>query len=221
MNINNCFFPDHLLYDLDNFTWVNYCDNDLIKLGITPIITSLSGKLKSIKIKDIGSSIEKGKSVASIESSKYFGIIRTPFSGIIKEINNDLLNNPKLANNSPYEKGWFIKILLDKQPFENNSLEYIRTCENKIRFIINDLKVKCFKEFPDYEMYEIGQECAATLNKLDELLTRINIGEIVYLVSDDITADLELLRWSDNTSQPIIDLRKENSLFHFLIKKER
>ena len=220
MNINNCNFPDHLLYDLNNFIWINHCHNNLFTLGITPIITSLSGKLNSIKFKEIGSFIEKGKSVASIESSKYFGMIRTPFSGILKEINHDLLYNPKLANNSPYEKGWFVKILLNGKKSHNNSLDSVSNCENKLRSIISDLKVKCFKVFPDHEMYEIGQECVATLSKLDELLVRVNIGEIIYLVSDDVTADLELMRWSNDSSQPIIDLWRDGSLFHFLIKKE-
>jgi TusA-related sulfurtransferase len=81
--------------------------------------------------------------------------------------------------------------------------------------------VRCFKAYPDHEMYELGTECAATLTKLDELLTKIDIGEIVYLASDDITADLELTRWSKENSQSILDIRKEGPIFHFLVRKEK
>jgi TusA-related sulfurtransferase len=70
-------------------------------------------------------------------------------------------------------------------------------------------------------MYELGTECAATLTKLDELLTKIDIGEIVYLASDDITADLELTRWSKENSQSILEIRKEGPIFHFLVRKEK
>ena len=70
-------------------------------------------------------------------------------------------------------------------------------------------------------MYELGTECAATLTKLDDLLTQINIGEVVYLASDDITADLELARWSKERSQSILEIRREDSIFHFLVKKEK
>jgi glycine cleavage system H protein len=81
--------------------------------------------------------------------------------------------------------------------------------------------VRCFKAYPDYELYELGTECAATLTKLDELLTKIDIGEIVYLASDDITADLELSRWSKERSQSILEIRKEALIFHILVRKEK
>ena len=30
------------------------------------------------------------------------------------------------------------------------------------------ISARCFSAFPDYEMFEIGVECAATLTKLDD-----------------------------------------------------
>jgi TusA-related sulfurtransferase len=57
--------------------------------------------------------------------------------------------------------------------------------------------------------------------KLDDLLSRIKVGEIVYLVSDDVTADIELQRWSLENSQSVVDIRKEKNLFHFLIRKQK
>jgi hypothetical protein len=41
------------------------------------------------------------------------------------------------------------------------------------------------------------------------------------LASDDITADLELTRWSIERSQSILDIRKEGPIFHFLVRKEK
>jgi TusA-related sulfurtransferase len=70
-------------------------------------------------------------------------------------------------------------------------------------------------------MYELGTECAATLSKLDDLIDQIKIGEIVYLASDDITADLELMRWANERSHSILEIRKEGVIFHFLVKKEK
>jgi glycine cleavage system H protein len=68
-------------------------------------------------------------------------------------------------------------------------------------------------------MFEIGVECAATLTKLDELLARVETGQVVHLVSDDATADLEIIRWSEQTGQSLVELRKEGNLFHFIIRK--
>jgi len=52
-------------------------------------------------------------------------------------------------------------------------------------------------------------------------LTKIDIGKIVYLASDDITADLELTRWAQERSQSILEIRQESMIFHFLVRKEK
>ena len=81
------------------------------------------------------------------------------------------------------------------------------------------LHIRCFAAFPDYEMFEIGVECAAVLVKLNELLVEVPLGEIVHLVTDDPTSPIEMVRWSDETGQPVIDQRREGPLFHFLVRK--
>ena len=221
MIINHCNFPDNLLYDPDNFVWIDTSNTDYIKIGVIPIFSSISGKIKTIKLKKEDFFIDKGKSLGSIESSKYFGIVRSPLSGKIKEINISLLSKPKQVNDSPYDLGWLVKIIPSNLEKDLNYLKSIDECHGQFKNLIDEFHVRCFKAYPDYEMYELGTECAATLTKLDDLLTQINIGEIVYLASDDITADLELARWSKERSQSILEVRKEGSIFHFLVKKEK
>ncbi|NOJ30385.1 MAG: hypothetical protein DA328_09495 [Nitrososphaeraceae archaeon] len=218
MKINNCDFPDDVLYDVENFTWIkNESDTEIITVGIIPILTHIAGKISAIKLKKNGTLIEKDMSIGSIESSRYFTVIRSPIKGEIVEINNKIIENPKIVNNFPYGNGWFVRLkVLEKQSVQ---LQGISDCHDKIKSLIEFYRVRCFKEFPDHEMFEIGEECSATLVKLDELLEKINVGEVVHLVSDDITADIELTRWSQENSQEILEISRENRLFHFLIKK--
>jgi TusA-related sulfurtransferase len=68
-------------------------------------------------------------------------------------------------------------------------------------------------------MFEIGIECAATLSKLDDLISCIESGQIIHLVSDDPTADIEMIRWSEQTGQRLMETRREENLLHFLIQK--
>lgn len=221
MIINHCNFPDNLLYDPDNFVWIDTSNMNSIKIGIIPILSSISGKINTIKLKKGDIFIEKGKSLGSIESSKFFGLVRSPVSGKIQEINLSVLSKPKQVNDSPYNLGWLVKIVPSNLEKELNYLKSIDVCHVQFKTLIDEFSVRCFKAYPDYEMYELGTECAATLAKLDDLFTRINIGEIVYLASDDITADLELARWCKEQSQSILEVRKEGSIFHFLVKKEK
>jgi glycine cleavage system H protein len=219
MKIDYCVFPEGLLYDVENFVWVNVNLDKVVTIGITPILASIAGKLSAIKLKERGSQIEKGKSIATIESNKYFGIVRTPIRGKIIDVNESIVNRPKLANDLPYTKGWFAKIESSNIDEDLSGLQIIEKCYEKIASSIKQLRIKCFVAYPDHEMYEIGVECAATLTKLDELLSKIELGEIIHLVSDDQTADLEMIRWSEERGQSILESRLEGNLFHFIIKR--
>ena len=82
------------MYDLDNFVWIKTDDEDrsIITLGVTPILISLAGKLTRIKLRDIGTTIEKNKSVGSIESIRYFGMVKCPVKGEITAVNLSLIH---------------------------------------------------------------------------------------------------------------------------------
>ena len=223
MEIDHCVFPEQLLYDVDNFVWVdNTNGNESVVVGITSVLASIAGKICTIKIKNQGTEIKKGKSIGTVESNRYFGVVRSPVSGIIIETNDSIVNSPKIVNDHPYTEGWFTKIKpknTNNMADEIKTLETIENCHTKIKPIIQQLHVRCFALSPDYEMFEIGVECAATLTKLDELLAKIQIGQVVHLVSDDATADLEIVRWSEQSGQSLAELRREGNLFHFIIEK--
>jgi glycine cleavage system H protein len=219
MKIDNCSFPEDLLYDTENFVWMGNKEKT-VTIGITTIMTSIAGKLSRIKLKPVGTKLEKGMSCGSLESAKYFGVVRTPISGTIVQVNKSLMDTPKLANNSPYTEGWFVKIEPSDMG-DMRTLETIENCHDKMSLAIQKLRVRCFAAFPDHEMFEIGVECSATLAKLDELIEKIPAGEVIHLVSDDPTADLEMLRWSEEREQSLLEMRNEGNLFHFIVKKLR
>jgi len=240
VKIDHCLFPEGFLYDLENFVWVkednnnnnnNNNDNDntssasyskKFTIGVTPILASIAGKFTMIKLKPIGTEVGKGKSIGSVESVRYFGIARAPISGKILQVNENLLANPKLANDFPYENGWLIKMETNSiSPSEMSGLKIVEDCHEEIKSIMDKLHVRCFAAFPDHQMFEIGIECAATLTKLGELLSKVQIGEVVHIVSDDTSADLEMIRWTEENGQELLEIRKEDNLFHFIVKKAK
>lgn len=217
MKIDNCSFPEDLLYDTENFVWVSNKEKT-VTIGITVIMASIAGKLSSVRLKPVGTKLEKGKSCGALESTKYFGVIRTPISGTIVQVNKSLADKPRLANDFPYTEGWFVKIE-PSDMIDLKALETIENCHDKMSLAIQKLRVRCFAAFPDHEMFEIGVECSATLAKLDELIEKIPAGEVIHLVSDDPTADLEMLRWSEERRQSLLEMKNEGNLFHFIVKK--
>jgi glycine cleavage system H lipoate-binding protein/TusA-related sulfurtransferase len=229
MQVCHCDFPEGILYDLNNFVWIknDHTDRSIITVGVTPILLSLAGILTKIKLKEIGTTIEKNKSIGSIESLRYFGMVRCPIKGKIIETNDTISNYPKIVNDFPYDGGWFVKIKIQEldssidSDFKKANLKSIDECHDEIKKLIDKLHVRCFSAFPDYEMFEIGVECAATLTKLDELISKINLGNIVHVVSDDTSADIEMIRWSEQTGQNLLEFRKEGNLYHFIVKKQK
>jgi len=218
MLVDHCEFPDDALYDLENNVWIKL-DGKKAIIGITSVHAALAGKLKEVKFKPTGSIISRGQSLATIESVRYFGAARTPISGQLVETNSALLARPKLANDFPYTDGWFVKIEPIALEKEISNLSTVKDSVERIRSQIHELRVRCFKAYPDHEMWEIGVECAAVLVRLTELMERCMIGEIVHVVSDDPTADIEMIRWSDQTGQEVMETRQEGKLTHFIVKK--
>ncbi len=219
MQIEYCEFADDVLYDLENNVWVKVEDESLVKLGITSVHGALAGKLNQVKLKSRGAVLKKGQSIATIESVRYFGAVRTPISGTLIETNTDLETRPKLANDSPYQDGWFGKIEPSKLSEELRLLNDLKTVEEKIRSQVRELRIRCFKAYPDHEMWEIGVECAAVLVRLNELMGRISPNEVVHIVTDDPTADVEMARWSDQTGQVVLESRTEGKLTHVIVRK--
>ena len=220
MRINHCIFPEDILYDTENFVWADlHHDKRRATLGITSILGHISGKLSVITLREVGSHIKSGKSFGTLESPRYFGVARAPISGRIIEVNHAVIDQPKLANDLPYTEGWFAKMEISNIEEEIRNLQPIENCYKNMADLIRKHHIICFGAFPDYEIFQIGVECAATLAKLDELLEKITIGNTVHLVSDDITADLEMIRWSGQTGHSLLETRKEGNLFHFIVKK--
>jgi glycine cleavage system H protein len=101
-------FPNEVMY-LKTHEWIRIQDNIAI-VGITDFAQHQLGDIVYVELPEIGTTFDKGKNVAEIESVKAVSELIMPLSGKIIEINTDLADNPELVNSSPYETGWMVKI---------------------------------------------------------------------------------------------------------------
>ncbi len=219
MKIQGCEFPDDLLYDRDGLVWIRPSARGDAVLGITSIYASLAGQVAKVTAKTTGILYPKGSAIGFLESGKYFGPIRTPVDGVLLDVNPNVLAKPRLLTEALYQEGWVAQMRPSALARDRSDLVALPPGRELLEKQIATLRVRCFAAFPDYEMFEIGVECAAVLVKLNELLAQVPVGDVVHLVTDDPTSPIEMVRWSDETGQPVIDERKEGSLFHFLVRK--
>lgn len=106
--VRGCNLPDDLLYDVDNHIWFREQGDGTVKLGMTTVATAMAGQLVAFTPKKVGRSVDAGKSCATVESGKWVGPAKSAAAGEIVKVNDDLIANPQLANQDPYDKGWFI-----------------------------------------------------------------------------------------------------------------
>ncbi len=186
---------------------------------MTAIHAALAGRLLSVRAKPVAEVYERGRAIGMVEGVKYFGPIRTPVRARLLAVNDSVLHNPKVLSEDPYRDGWFGRLQPVNWPTDRRGLAAAREAASALETQIRALRVHCFAAFPDYEMVEIGTECAAVLVKLNELLDRMENGEVVHIVSDDWTAPIEMERWAEEQKQPVIESRREGNLYHFLVRK--
>ena len=85
-------------------------EGDTALLGITDFAQHSLGDVVFVELPEVGTQLKKGEAFGSVESVKAASDIYSPLSGEVIEINSELEDHPELLNESPYEKGWIIKI---------------------------------------------------------------------------------------------------------------
>lgn len=114
--LNGCEIPDELYYYLEGsqMTWVRI-EGQNATLGLADPAQTRAGKILHVRIKAAGTSREKGKPVATIESGKWAGPVHFPLAGTVTRVNEQLELRPGLINDDPYGEGWIAQISVTNQ----------------------------------------------------------------------------------------------------------
>ena len=91
------------------------------EVGITDFAQGELGDVVFVELPAVGTSVARNKSFGTIDAVKTVSDLFAPLSGEVAAINTELKENPALINQSPYEKGWMIRIKM-ASPAEADSL---------------------------------------------------------------------------------------------------
>lgn len=108
--VRGCQIPEELYYWIEKHVWVRDDGDEVLTLGITDPAQQLAAKVVAITTKKVGRVVERGQSVATLESGKWVGPVPTPVNGEIVAVNEALASQPTLVNTDPYGEGWVIRI---------------------------------------------------------------------------------------------------------------
>lgn len=111
--------PEELSYTSEH-EWVSLKD-DIATIGITDYAQSELGDIVFVELPSPGATATQMQPFGAIEAVKAVSDLYAPLSGEIIEVNTKLMEQPELINQSPYDKGWIIKLKL-KDPAELQKL---------------------------------------------------------------------------------------------------
>ena len=94
---------------LESHEWFKL-EGDVVTLGISQFAVEELTDITYVEAIVTEGEVSKGDSVAEIESVKATSEIYTGIDGEVVEVNQEVIDNPSLINEDPYEKGWILKI---------------------------------------------------------------------------------------------------------------
>ena len=110
---------ENLKYTKDH-EWVSV-EGNIATVGITDFAQSELGDIVYVEVDTLDETLNKDEVFGTVEAVKTVSDLFLPMSGKIVEFNESLSDAPESINESPYEKGWIIKVEVSN-PDEINEL---------------------------------------------------------------------------------------------------
>jgi glycine cleavage system H protein len=91
-----------------------HLEGDVCTVGLTKFAVDQLTDIIYIEMPDVDDPVSTGDSFGEIESVKAVSDLYSPVTGDIVAVNEKLETDPTLISQDPYDKGWIIKIKVEK-----------------------------------------------------------------------------------------------------------
>lgn len=112
-----------LRYSKDH-EWVD--GEGTVKVGITDFAQDALGEVVFADLPEVGDEVTHSEECGELESTKSVSELFSPVSGIVKEINDEVVDNPELVNSDPYGAGWLFSVEVSEEGPLMSAEEYTK-----------------------------------------------------------------------------------------------
>lgn len=93
-------------------TWARALNAETAVVGIDDFARRLVGKIKSVQLPKVGQKVRQGARTTTIAATagERAAALLSPLDGEVLEINPRLAEQPELATEEPYGRGWLYKV---------------------------------------------------------------------------------------------------------------
>jgi len=93
----------------DSHEW-HKLDGETVTLGLSRFAIDELTDVTFIELPEVGEQVDAGSAIGEVESVKATSEIYTGVSGKVLAVNEEVVEDPSILNEDPYEKGWLLKI---------------------------------------------------------------------------------------------------------------
>lgn len=108
-------------------------DGNIVFIGISEFAAKQLGNVVYVDMPEVDDDVTAGEDFGAIESVKAASDLFAPVSGAVVEINEHLIDNPRLVNEAPLDH-WIIKVEMTDPAELDNLLDeeaYAKLCESE------------------------------------------------------------------------------------------
>ena len=95
----------------EDHEWIQV-EGDIATVGITHHAQDALGDVVFVDLPEVGKQLAQKDVAGVVESVKAAADVYMPVTGEVTAVNEDLRNDPSLANSDPLKAGWFFKVRL-------------------------------------------------------------------------------------------------------------
>lgn len=103
--------PGNLYYTKDHF-WIKPEGQEAV-IGLTVYGQADLGEVQLVDLPEPGDDLVPRGAFGIIETDRVVSDLVAPVGGEVVEVNAGLLDDPEMVNESPYDDGWLVRVLMD------------------------------------------------------------------------------------------------------------
>lgn len=96
---------------LASHEWARVEDDGSVTIGISDHAQEALGDVVFVELPEVDSTVTCGEEAGVVESVKAASDIYSPVTGKVIAVNEALEEEPETVNASPYDDGWFFKVV--------------------------------------------------------------------------------------------------------------
>jgi glycine cleavage system H protein len=90
--------------------WLRVESDGTVTVGITDYAQNSLGDITYVQVPKVGATLKAGETFGVVESVKAASDLYAPIAGTVVTVNPALDSAPETVNQSPYDKGWMLKM---------------------------------------------------------------------------------------------------------------